>query len=155
MDNNTVLREAEIGDIVQIKTILYSALKEYGITIPENYSVSDIDSIDARNNIEQVFVVVRDGSVIGFLALKPITEDIIELKRLYLTSAQRGRRLGEYLLIYALNFANENNYKYVRLETSSNFSEAVSLYQKHGFIERTDIEKSSGHDLAFEKIIKV
>lgn len=78
----------------------------------------------------------------------------IELKRLYLTSAQRGRRLGEYLINYAVNYANENNYKYIRLETTSKFMEAVSLYKKHGFIEMKDVEKSPGHDLAFEKRVK-
>ena len=154
MENDIVLREAETGDIDQIKKILFNSLNEYEIAVPDNYSVSDIDSVRARDKIEKVFVILTDESVIGFIVLRPINEDAIELKRLYLTPRQRGRGLGEYLIKYTINYANEKNYKHIRLETTSMFKEAVSLYKKHGFIEMMDVEKSPGHDLAFEKIIK-
>jgi N-acetylglutamate synthase-like GNAT family acetyltransferase len=84
MDKSISLREARIGDIEHIKAILFSSLKEYEIALPENYSVSDIDSITVKNDSEQVFVLLRDDTVIGFVALKPITKDCIELKRLFL-----------------------------------------------------------------------
>jgi hypothetical protein len=63
MDKNISLRKAEIGDIEQIKAILFSSLKEYEIALPDNYSVSDIDSIADRNSHEQVFVLVKSDSV--------------------------------------------------------------------------------------------
>jgi GNAT superfamily N-acetyltransferase len=151
MDKANSLRKADIGDIEQIKAILFSSLKEYEIVIPDSYSVSDIDSIGAKNRTERVFVLVRNDFIIGFIILKPITADCIELKRLYLTSSERGQKLGEYLLNYAINFACKNNFKYIRLETTSKFKEAVSLYKKHGFTERKEVEKAPGHDLAFEK----
>ena len=155
MDKNISLRKAEIGDIKQIKEILFSSLKEYEIAIPDNYSVSDIDSIELKNDSQQVFVLVRNESVIGFVVLRPITENCIELKRLYLTSSERGRKLGEYLLNYAIKFAGKNNYKYIRLETTSKFKEAVSLYKRHGFMVLKEVEKTPGHDLEFEKNIKM
>ena len=155
MDKNISLRKAEIGDIEQIKEILLTSLKEYEIAIPDNYSVSDIDSINSKLTNEQIFVLVRDESVIGFVALRPITGNCIELKRLYLTSSERGRRLGEYLLNYAIKFASKNNYKYIRLETTSKFKEAVSLYKRHGFMVLKEVEKSPGHDLAFGKSLKM
>ena len=73
MDINISLRKAEIGDIEQIKAILFSSLKKYDIAIPDNYSVADIDSIADKNSPEQVFVIVRSDSVIGFVALRPIS----------------------------------------------------------------------------------
>ena len=154
MDKDISLRKAEIGDIQQIKAILYSSLKEYRIEIPDNYSVTDIDSIDSENHDEQVFVLVRDDFVLGFVVLKPITEDCIELKRLYLTTAERGKKFGKYLLDYAINYANKNNFRTLRLETTSKFKEAVSLYKKHGFRVLKEFEKGPGHDLAFEKCLK-
>jgi GNAT superfamily N-acetyltransferase len=153
MDKDISLRKADIDDIEQIKAILFKSLKEYEIAIPDNYSVSDIDSIDAKNGTEKVFVLDRNDFVIGFIILKPITVDCIELKRLYLTFSERGRKLGEYLLNYAISFACKNNFKYIRLEPTSRFKEAVSLYQKHGFTELKEVERAPGHDLAFEKSI--
>jgi GNAT superfamily N-acetyltransferase len=154
MDKNISLRKAKIRDIVQIKAILFSSLKEYEIAVPDNYSVADIDSINAKNNIEQAFVLVRVDSVIGFVVLIPINEDCIELKRLYLTSSERGQKLGKYLLNYAINFAFKNCYRCIRLETTSKFEKAVALYKKHGFVELKDVRKAPGHDLAFEKILE-
>lgn len=51
--------------------ILFSSLREYNIIIPDIYSVSDIDSIDAECQIEKVIVVVKDDSVICIMVLKP------------------------------------------------------------------------------------
>jgi len=155
MDKNITLRKAETGDIEQIKAILFSSLKEYEIALPDNYSVSDIDSIADRNNNEHVFVLVRSDSVIGFVVLKPIAADCIELKRLYLTPSERGRSLGKYLLNYAIDFAQRKNFKFIRLETTSKFKEAVCLYKKNGFLELKDAQKAPGHDLAFEKYLKL
>lgn len=154
MDMHIILRKAEFRDIEQIRAILFSSLNEYEIAVSDNYSVADIDSIDGRNNSEKVFVLARDDSVIGFVILIPIDEDSIELKRLYLTPSARGQKLGKYLLNYAIDFAAKNSYRCIRLETTSKFKEAVSLYKKHGFIEMKNVEKAPGHDLAFEKILK-
>jgi GNAT superfamily N-acetyltransferase len=154
MDENITLRNAASGDIDQIKTILFSTLNEYAIAIPDNYSVADINSIGDINRGEKVFVLVRNDIVIGFILLIPIYEDCIELKRLYITPSERGKRLGEYLLNQAIKFAKEKNLKYIRLETTSKFKEAVSLYKKHGFSELNEVEKAPGHDLAFEKCLK-
>jgi|GEM_PF-1348868 len=155
MDRNISLRKAEIDDIEQIKAILFSSLKEYEIELPDNYSVSDIDSIADSNSREKIFVLVRSDSVIGFVVLRPITADCIELKRLYLTSSERGRSLGKFLLNYAINFAQRKKFKFIRLETSSKFNEAVWLYKKNGFMELRGVHKSPGHDLAFEKHLKL
>ena len=154
MDENITLRNAASGDIDQIKAILFSALNEYGIAIPNNYPVADINSIGDINRDEKVFVLVRNDRVIGFILLIPINEECIELKRLYITPSERGKRLGEYLLNQAIKFAKEKNLKYIRLETTSKFKEAVSLYKKHGFSELNEVEKAPGHDLAFEKCLK-
>ena len=155
MATNIAFRKAEIEDIAHMKEILFCALKAYEIPIPDNYSVSDIDSINPEPNSSHIFVLQRDVSIIGFIVLKPITKDCIELKRLYLTSSERGQGLGAYLLHQAIHFARTNQYKSMRLETTSRFREAVSLYRKFGFIELAGVEKASGHDLAFEKRLEV
>ncbi len=154
MDPNILLRKAVSGDIESIKAILFSSLKEYGIELPDDYLIADIESIGLKAHHEIAFVLAKDEIVIGFFILRPIAQDCIELKRMYLTRTERGQRLGEYLLDHAINFARENNYRCVRLETTSRFAEAVSLYKKHGFRVLKGVDKAPGHDLAFEKMIE-
>ena len=152
MDTSISLRQAEIEDIEQIKEILFCILKEYEIAIPDNYSVCDIDSIKFQSNSSQVFVLLRNVSVIGFLVLRPIANGCIELKRLYLSFSERGRGLGAYLLNYAINFAQKNQYNSMRLETTSRFKEAALLYKKFGFMVLNGVDKAPEHDLVLEKI---
>ena len=153
MDPNILLRKAEIRDIERIKVILFSSLKEYNIAIPDNYSVSDIDSIGLENNSDRIFILLRDSFVIGFIVLRPITKDCIELKRLYVAASERGHGLGAYLLNHAINFAKKNENITMRLETTSKFKKAVSLYKNFGFKILKGVETTPGHDLAFEKTI--
>ena len=47
MEKYISLRNANVGDIKQIKAILFNSLNEYKIAIPDNYAITDIDSIDA------------------------------------------------------------------------------------------------------------
>jgi len=131
--------------------ILFNALKEYQIAIPDPYPVTDIDSIGGKNTEYRVFTLVKNERVIGFTILSPISEDCMEFKRLYLTSPERGRGLGRMLLEYAIQYAREKEVQTMRLETTSKFKEAVSLYQRNGFLVMKGVETSPGHNLALEK----
>jgi putative acetyltransferase len=154
MENNILIRVANWDDVGQMKEILFSSLNEYEIALPDNYATTDIDSICEKIENVPNFVLVRDDTVIGFLILKPHGEDLIQLKRLYLAATERGHGLGELLLKHAFEFARKHNFQYIRLETTSKFKEAVSLYKKHGFYELEDAKRSVGHDLVFEKHLR-
>lgn len=145
------IREASVEDIKPIKAILFNALKEYQISIPDPYPVTDIDTIGRESTEYLIFILVKNESVIGFTILRPISKDCMELKRLYLTSHERGCGLGRMLLEYVVKYARNNKYQTIRLETTSKFKEAVSLYQRNGFLVMKEVETSPGHDLAFEK----
>ena len=151
MQKDVTIRKAGILDVRQIKKILFGALEEYEIAVPDNFSVADIDSIGVKTGSDKVFVLQKENSIIGFVVLRPIDRDCIELKRFYLASPERGKGLGKYLLNYALDLARKNNYKSIRLETTSRFKEAVALYRQSGFMVSEEVKKAPGHDLAFEK----
>ena len=151
MDDDISIRKAVTADIGPIKEILFAALQDFDIAVPDNYSVSDIDYILATDTSGHLFVLLRQKIVIGFVALIKISSDLLELKRLYLSSAERGKGLGAYFLEFAIGFAQKNKYKSIQLETTSRFKAAVALYQKHGFTTAIGVKKAPGHDLAFIK----
>jgi GNAT superfamily N-acetyltransferase len=80
-----------------------------------------------------------------------IDDQCVELKRLYLTAAERKKGFGKRLLELALSFAGKAGYRRMRLETTSRFREAVALYGQNGFREANDINPAPGYDLVFEK----
>lgn len=133
--------------------IILSALREYAIPIPDDYSLVDMDDILSGKHNGRAVVLSKNHSVAGVIVLMPITEVCLELKRWYVSASERNQGMGQNLMKHAIRLARENNYKAIRLETTSKFKEAVALYRKHGFLEVPDAEKSPGHDLVFEKSI--
>jgi len=150
---NPIYRSADSRDSEAIKLILKRSFAEYKIQLPENYSFSDIE------NLEEVYldsggeftVLLRDQTIIGFFALLPAENNQVELKRLYLTAAERGRGLGKYLLELALDRARKSGHNRVYLETTSKFLEAVGLYRKYGFKTNPGATLSPGHDIGLVK----
>lgn len=136
-----------------MKSILFNVLNEYGIALPEDYSVADIDQLTSDAFVGSAHVLLREDTIIGFVLTRPIDYESIELKRLYLIASERRKGLGKLLLKRALVYAQNASYRLMRLETTSRFKEAVAFYQKAGFIELAGIPTAAGHDLVFEKAI--
>ena len=57
----------------------------------------------------------------------------LELKRMYLRQAQRGRGLGKRLLATALDWARANGAASVKLDTTESMQAARALYEAYGF----------------------
>ena len=61
--------------------------------------------------------------------------DICELKRVYVRSAYRGRKLGHRLVQMLMGEARSAGYRLMRLETVTFMKSAISMYQELGFQE--------------------
>jgi len=75
------------------------------------------------------------GEAIGCVAVRKLTPETAELKRLYIQPPFRALKLGKQLLERALEQAIGLGYKRVRLDTVADMHAAIGLYQRHGFYE--------------------
>jgi ribosomal protein S18 acetylase RimI-like enzyme len=78
-----------------------------------------------------------DGDqVAGCVALRKLTDDTCEMKRLFLRTGFQGRGLGRQLVDAILTEAREIGYGRMRLDTlSAHMGKAISLYRTLGFKE--------------------
>jgi putative acetyltransferase len=76
-----------------------------------------------------------ENKIVGCIALKPIEENNCEMKRLYVKPKYRGNGMGAELITKLLDFAKDNNYEIMKLDTLKTLNEAVTLYHRFGFIE--------------------
>jgi ribosomal protein S18 acetylase RimI-like enzyme len=107
---------------------------------------SSFDPNDVRG-ARAVFIVARgaDGTPVGCGALRPIGDDVAELKRMY---AGPGSGAGVHILAELERRAVELGYRELWLETRRVNGRAVAFYQKHGYRSIANYGKYAGRDNA-------
>ncbi len=93
------------------------------------------------NNLNSIYkkpagtiILAKVGhEIAGCIALKPIEKDNCEMKRLFVKPAHRGLGIGTSLVEMLIEFAKTAKYKLIKLDTLTNLSDAIALYQKYGF----------------------
>lgn len=71
----------------------------------------------------------------GCAALRPMADDLCELKRMYVRPQHRGQGIGQQMLDELLTAARRLGYQKMRLDTLSHLTSALSLYRRNGFTE--------------------
>ena len=105
-------------------------------------AMSDIDGVQSHyfDNNGTFLVLIDDGRVVGSGAIRRLSDDICELKRMWFLRDYRGRGLGMKMTQMLLDFARKTGYKKVRLDTvdEQKQAQALKLYKRLGFyfIER-------------------
>jgi GNAT superfamily N-acetyltransferase len=132
----TEIRRAVIpGDLMAIKNLF----QEYADSLD-----FELDFQDFREELEalpgkyappwgSILVAKEDGETVGCVAVRPLGEEICEMKRLYVKEAHRGRKLGRELAVAVIEEAKRLGYKAMRLDTVEAMKEASALYLALGF----------------------
>jgi len=100
------------------------------------------------------FVIARlDGVPVGCGALRPMSPEIGEIKRMYVEPPYRGKGIARRILVDLERRAAAFGYVSVRLETGTLQREALRLYESSGYhrIECYGYHKDDPRSLCFEK----
>lgn len=96
-------------------------------TLPGKYGPPDGDLI----------LALVDSKGAGCIALRRISDDICEMKRLFVQKNYRGLGIGKKLIVMIIEEARELKYSYIRLDTLPTMQKAQELYES---LEFYDIE---------------
>ncbi len=151
MNSNIQIRPIEQKDNINIAKVIRGALEEFGANKPGTvYFDPTTDALFELFNTpgSYYYIATIDNKVVGGAGIFP-TENLpkgtCELVKLYLHKDARGTGLGKQLLNTAMQWAKENGYTQVYLESMPELSKAVTIYENVGFQRINQPLGNSGH----------
>jgi GNAT superfamily N-acetyltransferase len=96
-------------------------------------------------------VVAPGGAVVGTAAVRRLEPGVVELKRMWLRPACRGRGLARDLMDRCLAEARGLGGRLLRLDSERRLLAAVRLYRAYGFVEIADYNRNPRADVWMER----
>ena len=147
------IRTIQPQDNSFIAKIIRNSLEEFGANKPGTVYFDDsTDHLYELFNAEpesHYFIALVDGKIVGGGGLFPteaLPTGTCELVKMYLQKEYRGIGLGKQMMHKCLEWAKENGYNQVYLETMPELKKAVAVYEKLGFQYLTKPMGNSGHN---------
>ena len=132
------IRSIQSADDEEIATIIRTNLERFHLDVPGTAyfdpELSQLSRFYLAEPAERGYFIAEDAALgilggVGFAKFASI-ENCAELQKLYLMEAAKGRGLGQRLLETAEAGAKKAGFGRLYLETHSNLTAAIGLYQK-------------------------
>jgi ribosomal protein S18 acetylase RimI-like enzyme len=127
--------------------------QEFAEILDAEHELDDVDHFQTEYNERKgLFLVILSNNtdVVGSGAIKSLTPEIAELKRLWLLEEYHGQGLGYRVVMQLFDFARSHGYKLVYLQTSHQQLRAIAFYQRIGFVEIPTYNDNEYDDISME-----
>jgi putative acetyltransferase len=152
LDSTITIRPIAPGDNVALARAVRDTLAEFGAAKPGtayyDEATDHLYELFSQTARSAYFVAEIDGEVLGGGGIFPtenLPADTVELVKLYLLPAARGRGVGKALINHCVEAARANGYARVYLETTEELTQAIPLYERLGFSYLPQALGNSGH----------
>ena len=129
------IARADTADLPGVRELL--AEYEAGVGVPLDFQDFDREVAELPGAYAPprgaLLVARAGGNLVGCVALRPLTGDACEMKRLFVRPSARGLHLGERLAHAIVAEARALGYARMRLDTLPTMAAAQSLYERLGF----------------------
>jgi putative acetyltransferase len=127
------LHDTKVCEIIKKVGEEYGAIGEgFGPSDPEVKAMSQNYKDESSS---RYLVATIKGSIVGGSGIASFngSNDVCELRKLFLLSESRGLGLGKKLTEDCLEYAKRKGYKKCYLDTLRSMKSAIALYEKLGF----------------------
>ncbi|WP_041766285.1 GNAT family N-acetyltransferase [Psychromonas ingrahamii] len=136
---NYTIEEIKSQHDMTVCDIIKKVGREYG-AIGEGFGPSDSEvktmSQHYKNeNASRYLVASIEGDIVGGSGIAAFnnSNEICELRKLFLLPESRGLGIGKKLTEECLEYAKSKGYKHCYLDTLTSMKSAIALYKKLGF----------------------
>ena len=134
---DVTFRRATNADCRIAQEVVDRALRDYGLYVVLERGDRDLTDLEAHYDARGgrfELLETADGEVVGVVGWRAAGDEVIELKKLYLTAGARGHGLGRRALDRVVDAARERGARAIVLETATVLRDAVRLYTRCGFV---------------------
>jgi putative acetyltransferase len=151
-----IIRNWQEKDRTLASQVISSVLSEYGLPWQPEEADKDVLQIEAYYLATggEFWVIEQEYQIVGTAAYYPINrgKKAVEIRKMYLLPKVRGLGLGKFLLQQLETVISSRGFEQIWIETVSILTEAVKLYESHGYLPTTGVE-TSRCDLVYVKYL--
>ncbi len=151
-------------EIIAFKSDMQESVNDFlekcfgAVGIPYSPKDRHADIADVEHNYMSngcFWCLFIDDVLIGTVAVRiiDIENKVVELKRMFVLPEYQGKGYGRLLLAHAIDYAKEQQYNKICLDTRKQFSAAQHLYRSSGFLETDKYNDNEKAELYFELIL--
>lgn len=133
----TIIRQAIFpDDAASVLSIWREFIANSPVNLDYQRNDAELMELPGKYSAPGGCVLLADGGgkIEGCVAFRNVSQEICEMKRLYVRPEARGRRLGYELVDQLIAAARTVGYREMRLDVMEKSVSARNLYQEFGFI---------------------
>ncbi len=136
------IRKCHESDQQAAKELITRILREEFPKESPAFPIEDLNEINRSYGKlgEAFFVALDEGVIIGTAAVKQEDERTGLLRRLFVDSTYRRKKIGSQLIDRAIEFCREVGYEELMFKTTSTMSRAIKLCEAKGFVPRARLD---------------
>ncbi len=135
-----IVQATSVAEIEEIRALFVEYAASLGFSLCFQNFQSELDGLPGRYATPRGLLLLArsvSGAPAGCIGVRPLPDNLCEMKRLYVRPQFRGTRLGRTLVEQALAWAASAGYGAMVLDTiPGRMDSAIRLYRELGFIER-------------------
>ena len=128
--------ELEIEPVAYDAALAQQLIDEIQLDLTDRYGGPDETPVDPEAFAPPdgaFFLAYADADLVGCAGLHRRTEEVVELKRMYVRAAHRRRGHATRILTAVEDRARDMGYRQLVLETGLEQPEAIALYESAGY----------------------
>lgn len=150
------IRRFEARDEEAIKKLIHQILNGEFQEEKAVFSLEDLDAMqDSYGKLGEAFFVAEEAKkIVGTVGVKREDDRVALIRRIFVASEYRKKKIGLRLLNRAIEFCDEVGYRELIFKTTSRMTDAIELVQKRGFQSRAKIPMGRLELLKFSLSLK-
>lgn len=139
-ENNACQIEFSMNDFTKledVRQLFIEYAKSLNVNLAFQHFEEELNGLPGKYSPPEgaLILVAVNGNPAGCVALRKISDEFCEMKRLYVRDSYRGLSIGRQLINVVIQEARKMNYRYIRLDTLPTMKKAQDIYTSLGFYD--------------------